>query len=116
MNSVVSVQAIESYFRGQNLGSAGQIEPLYLLNRFDPSQQLHVDIRNLLQEQLGGRLLPFVLRSSPVVSEALAEGMTVMDYAPGAAIAEDYLNLANWIRSISAPAAIALRGARWSEQ
>ncbi len=116
MNSVVSVQAIESYFRGQNLGSAGQIEPLYLLNRFDPSQQLHVDIRNLLQEQLGGRLLPFVLRSSPVVSEALAEGMTVMDYAPGAAIAEDYLNLANWIRSISAPAAIALRGARWSER
>ena len=116
MNSVVSVGAIESFFQNQMAQSNAQSQPLYILNHFDPSQQLHVDVRNLLREQIGNRLLPFVLRSSPAISEALAEGMTVMDYAPGTAIAEDYLNLANWIRSLSAPAAVAPRGVRWSEQ
>lgn len=116
MNSVVSVGAIESFFQSQMAQSNAQSQPLYVLNHFDPAQQLHVDVRNLLREQIGNRLLPFVLRSSAAVSEALAEGMTVMDYAPGTVIAEDYLNLANWIRSLSAPAAVAPRGARWSEQ
>ena len=116
MNSVVSVGAIESFFQNQMAQSNAQSQPLYVLNHFDPSQQLHVDVRNLLREQIGNRLLPFVLRSSPAVSEALAEGMTVMDYAPGTVIAEDYLNLANWIRSLSAPAGLVHRGARWSEQ
>ena len=116
MNSVVSVGAIESFFQNQMAQSNAQSQPLYILNHFDPSQQLHVDVRNLLREQIGNRLLPFVLRSSPAISEALAEGMTVMDYAPGTVIAEDYLNLANWIRSLSAPAAVAPRGVRWSEQ
>ena len=116
MNSVVSVGAIESFFQNQMAQSNAQSQPLYILNHFDPAQPLHADVRNLLREQIGNRLLPFVLRNSPAVSEALAEGMTVMDYAPGSVIAEDYLNLANWIRSLSAPAAVAPRGVRWSEQ
>ncbi len=116
MNSVVSVSAIESYFQNQIAQSNAQSQPLYVLNHFDPAQQLHLDVRNLLRERIGNRLLPFVLRSSSAVSEALAEGMTVMDYAPGTVIAEDYLNLANWIRSLSAPAAAAQRGVRWSER
>ena len=62
----------------------------------------------MLQQQLGDRLLPFVLRRSSAVSEALAEGMTVIDYAPGSAVAEDYWNLAGWLRSLSAPAARAV--------
>ena len=116
MNSVVSVGAIESYFQSQIAQANAQSQPLYVLNHFDAAQQLHLDVRNLLREQIGNRLLPFVLRSSSTVSEALAEGMTVMDYAPGTVIAEDYLNLANWIRSLSAPAMVAQRGVRWSER
>jgi hypothetical protein len=42
--------------------------------------------------------------------------MTVMDYAPGSPVAEDYMNLAGWLRSLSAPAAQAFRGVRWSER
>ena len=116
MNSAVSVGAIESYFQNQIAQANAQSQPLYVLNHFDPAQQLHLDVRNLLREQIGNRLLPFVLRSSSAVSEALAEGMTVMDYAPGTVIAEDYLNLANWIRSLSAPAMMTPRGVRWSER
>ena len=50
------------------------------------------------------------------VSEALAEGMTVMDYAPNSTVAEDYGSLAGWVKSLSAPASTGYRGVRWSER
>jgi cellulose biosynthesis protein BcsQ len=119
MNSVVSVNAIESVFSGPTFSAPGgaaeqNIKPIYLLNQFDASMPLHIDVREILQDQLGDRLLPFVVRWSPAVSEALAEGMTVFDYAPNSSVAEDYLRLANWFRSVSA-AAGDYRGVRWSE-
>ena len=119
MNSVVSVGAIESFFRNNGTGvntGGKQILPYYLLNQFDYSLPLHLDVREILREQIGDRLLPFALRRSPAVSEALAEGMTVMDYAPSAVVAEDYANLAGWVRSLSAPATQSYRGVRWSER
>ena len=91
------------------------VHPRYLLNGFDASQPLHLDVREVLRQQLGDRLLPFVIRRSPAVSEALAEGMTVMDYAPETAVAGDVLNLASWLRTLAAPAP-GFRKARWSEQ
>ena len=117
MNSVVSVGSIESFFRN-NAGpeNGKQIMPYYLLNQFDYSLPLHLDVREVLREQIGDRLLPFALRSSPAVSEALAEGMTVIDYAPNSIAAEDYSNLAGWVRSLSAPATQNYRGVRWSER
>jgi cellulose synthase operon protein YhjQ len=119
MNSVVSVSAIESFFRNSAGGqdSTGKpISPFYVLNQFDYSLPLHLDVREILRDRIGDRLLPFALRRSPAVSEALAEGMTVMDYAPSAVIAEDYANLAGWVRSLSAPATQTYRGVRWSER
>ena len=70
----------------------------------------------MLQQQLGDRLLPLVLRRSSAVSEALAEGTTVIDYAPGSAAAEDYMHLAGWLRGFAAPATVAHAGVRWSER
>ncbi len=119
MNSVVSVSAIESFFRNHGAGiytGGKQILPFYLLNQFDYSLPLHLDVREILREQIGDRLLPFALRRSPTVSEALAEGMTVIDYAPNAVVAEDFASLAGWVRSLSAPAQQSYRGVRWSER
>lgn len=119
MNSVVSVSAIESFFRSHGAGiytGGKQIMPFYLLNQFDYSLPLHLDVREILREQIGDRLLPFALRRSPSVSEALAEGMTVIDYAPNAVVAEDFGSLAGWVRSLSAPALQSYRGVRWSER
>jgi len=119
MNSVVSVGAIESFFRHSGNTGGKQILPYYVLNQFDYSLPLHLDVREILREQIGDRLLPFALRRSPAVSEALAEGMTVMDYAPGAVVAEDYAHLAQWVRSLSAPATQSSQSygsVRWSER
>jgi cellulose synthase operon protein YhjQ len=116
MNSVVSVSAIDAFFE-RHAGAAGKSAlPYYVLNQFDPSLPLHLDVREVLREQLGDRLLPFALRRTPAVSEALAEGMTVMDYAPNSTVAEDFGSLAGWLKSLSAPASGTFRGVRWSER
>ena len=116
MNSVVSVSSIDAFF-DRNGGTPGAPKlPHYVLNQFDSSLPLHLDVREVLREQLGERLLPFVLRRTPAVSEALAEGMTVMDYAPNSVVAEDFSSLAGWVKSLSAPATTSFRGVRWSER
>ena len=116
MNSVVSFSSIDSFFQHNGNTSSKSSLPYYVLNQFDPSLPLHLDIREVLREQLGDRLLPFVLRRAPAVSEALAEGMTVMDYAPNSTVAEDFGSLAGWVKSQSAPASSTYRGVRWSER
>ncbi len=117
MCSVVSVSSIDAFFEHNHNGNPGKPAlPYYVLNQFDPSQPLHLDVREVLREQLGDRLLPFAVRHTPAVSEALAEGMTVMDYAPNSAVTEDYASLAGWVKSLSAPASTTFRGVRWSER
>jgi cellulose synthase operon protein YhjQ len=116
MNSVVSVSSIDAFFE-HNSNPAGKPSlPFYVLNQFDATLPLHLDVREVLREQLGERLLPFALRRAPAMSEALAEGMTVMDYAPGSTLAEDFATLAGWVKSLSAPATTSYRGVRWSER
>ncbi|HUD12414.1 MAG TPA: cellulose synthase operon protein YhjQ/BcsQ [Terracidiphilus sp.] len=116
MNSVVSVSSIDSFFERDNNSAGKPVLPYYVLNQFDASLPLHLDVREVLREQLGQRLLPFALRRAAAMSEALAEGMTVMDYAPGSTLAEDFNTLAGWVKSLSAPAAANYRGVRWSER
>jgi cellulose synthase operon protein YhjQ len=116
MNSVISLQTVERYFDGIDDADGRMLRPFYVLNQFDASLPLHLDVREVLRRQLGDRLLPYVVRRSPAVSEALAEGMTVVDYQPEGSVAEDYLNIAKWIRSISAPATPGFRTTRWSER
>jgi cellulose biosynthesis protein BcsQ len=116
MSSVVSVGSIDAFFQ-RNVSATGQpIMPFYILNQFDPSLPLHLDVREVLREQMGDRLLPFALRRTPAVSEALAEGMTVVDYAPNSTVAEDFGALAGWVKSLAAPATTGFRGVRWSER
>lgn len=116
MNSVISLAHVEKFFAGMIDADGRAVQPFYLLNQFDASLPLHLDVREVMRQQLGDRLLPFVIRRSPVVSEALAEGMTVMDYAPDAPVAGDYMNFASWLRMQSAPAASGFKTARWSER
>jgi len=116
MNSVVSVSSIDAFF--QHNGSPGikPTLPYYVHNQFDSSLPLHLDVREVMREQLGDRLLPFSLRRAPAVSEALAEGMTVIDYAPNSTVTEDFGSLAGWVKGLSAPASSSYRGVRWSER
>lgn len=116
MNSVISLQMVEKFFAGINDSEGRPLQPYYVINQFDTSLPLHLDVREVMRRQLGDRLLPFVIRRAPAVSEALAEGMTVVDYAPDAPVAEDYLNLATWLRTVAAPATAGFRNVRWSER
>jgi len=116
MNSVVSVTSIDAFFDHNGGTAAVHSLPHYVLNQFDSSLPLHLDVREVLREQLGDRLLPFVLRRAPAVSEALAEGMTIIDYAPNSTVAEDFASLASWVKSLSAAATTTFRGVRWSER
>jgi len=116
MNSVVSVSSIDAFFQHNGNAAGAKVLPYYVLNQFDASLPLHLDMREVLRERLGDRMLPFALRRTPVVSEALAEGMTVMDYAPSSTAAEDFEHLAGWIKSLAAPASSSYRGVRWSER
>ena len=116
MNSVVSVGSIEAFFQHHAREGSKPVQVHYVINQFDPSLPLHLDVREVLREQLGDRLLPFAIRRAPAVSEALAEGMTVMDYAPNSHVAEDFGSLAGWVKSLAAPAGTGYRGVRWSER
>jgi cellulose biosynthesis protein BcsQ len=116
MSSVASLGSLEAFLASVDGPDGGRSEPLYLLNQFDASSPLHLDVREMLRQQLGDRLLPLVLRRSSAVSEALAEGMTVIDYAPGSAAAKDYWDLAGWLRSLAAPVTLGYSALRWSER
>ena len=115
VNSVVTASAIDSFFQRQGGASGIQSTVFYVLNQFDSSLPLHLDVRGMLQERLGDRLLPFTLEHSPAVNEALAEGMTVIDYAPDAQITANFTNLAKWLETVLAPAKSNSSG-RWSER
>jgi cellulose synthase operon protein YhjQ len=116
MNSVVSVSSIDAFFEHNSSSNGKPSLPFYVLNQFDGSLPLHLDVREVLREQLGERLLPFALRRTQAMSEALAEGMTVMDYAPNSSLADDFTTLASWVKNLSAPAITSYRGVRWSER
>jgi cellulose synthase operon protein YhjQ len=101
MNSVVSLQMLEGMFAGITGSQGRAILPFYVLNQFDAAFPLHLDIRDIFRRLLGDRLLRVAIRRSETVGEALADGTTVLDYAPGSAVAQDYLEIARWLRSVS---------------
>lgn len=116
MNSVVNTGFIDCVFHRKGNTPGISSEVYYVLNQFDLSLPLHLDVREVLRERLGDRLLPFALHRTPAVSEALAEGMTVVDYAPVSHAAEEFNSLAAWLRARYAPAGAAARGTRWIEK
>ena len=116
MNSVISLHAVERVFQSIADRDGRPLLPYYVLNQFEPSLPLHLDVREVLRRQLGDRLLRFVIRRSQAVSEALAEGMTVVDYAPEAQVSQDYMDVASWLRSVSPPAKAEYASQQWSQR
>ncbi|MBL8212403.1 MAG: hypothetical protein JNK87_16935 [Bryobacterales bacterium] len=71
---------------------------LFLLNKFDASVSLHEQVRVWLGRKLGNRLLNLTLRRTDEIAEALADGVTVLDYAPDSAISDDLRCLRDIVR------------------
>ena len=53
MNSVISLQAVERLFRGIVDSDGRPVLPFYLLNHFDATLPLHLDVREVLRRSLG---------------------------------------------------------------
>ena len=53
MNSVISLQAVEKYFHGVVDSDGRPLQPYYVMNQFDASLPLHLDVREVLRRQLG---------------------------------------------------------------
>ena len=100
LHSVVRLRTIERLFQGRD-AAFGRTTPYYLLNKFDSSLALHVDLRNWLAQETGDRLLPIAIRRSDEVTQSLAEGLTVADYAPNSGITQDFHALADWLSAVS---------------
>jgi cellulose synthase operon protein YhjQ len=115
-SAVATLQAVDAAFRTRQEHQGEPVQPYFLLNQFDPTLPLHQDVRQMLARTFGDRLLPLVVHRSPLVGEALAEGLTVLDYAPTAPSVEDIQRLAGWIRGLAPAGATSFRGVRWSER
>jgi cellulose biosynthesis protein BcsQ len=74
--------------------------PYLLLNQFDQSDPLHTEIRSRLVNCYPHRLIPIAIRRDRQVPAALAEGMTVIDYAPESSASEDIALLCQWFRAL----------------
>jgi cellulose synthase operon protein YhjQ len=114
MDSVIRLEATEKLFAAIRGKDGSSLLPYYVLNHFDASLPLHLDIRSVLRRRLGDRLLRFTIRSSPAIAEAVADGMTILDYAPEAGVAQEYRDIAAWLANISPPRSIDVADSRWS--
>jgi cellulose synthase operon protein YhjQ len=101
LNSVLGLMNLESELLPHRESASPVNGPYYVLNKFDASLALHRNIRSSIEQLLGDRLLPFTIRRSDAVPEALADGMTVIDYCPEADIVEDFVRLADWVREMA---------------
>ncbi len=91
--SAIGVGKLMRFFKGH---PNQPVSPSFLINKFDSARALHQEMRSRLHEQLGDLLLPVMIRRSDDIQDALAAGMTVIDYAPGTAVAQDFQRLAEW--------------------
>jgi hypothetical protein len=96
----VAVPDLSSLARVQktkhNLDASGATgSTICVLNRFEPSMPLHLEILGWYRESFRNLI---VIRESSLVSEALAEGTTVVDWMPDAPVADDFLNLFTAVR------------------
>ncbi len=98
VRSTLRVRPILDVFQNLSAKTGAHLEPVFLLSKFDHNVTLHTDLRKWLGDQLKSRLSPIVIRRSDEFSEALAEGETIIDYAPNSGASEDFYRLAEWLQ------------------
>jgi cellulose synthase operon protein YhjQ len=101
LHSAIGVEKLEQFCHQQQAGAGDEVVLYYVLNKFNPARALHLEIRQQLHQQLGERLLPISIQRSDEIAEALAAGKTVVDYARGAPVVQDFVRLSQWIDSIA---------------
>jgi cellulose biosynthesis protein BcsQ len=96
LSSVLGIEKLDKYLHQVK----PSVRPVYILNKFDPTQPLHSEIHDWLAGHSRDHRV-ITLRRTDEVSEALAEGVTIIDYAPASGIAEDYVRLGETVRELT---------------
>ncbi|MBV8549743.1 MAG: hypothetical protein JOY54_00460 [Acidobacteriaceae bacterium] len=97
---LVGLQSIETLLNGQETNVGKGLLPHLLLNAFESSNPLHLEIQDRIATRFKDRLIPVTIRRDPHVSDALAHGLTVLDHAPGSPVTEDLFRFAEWLRAL----------------
>jgi cellulose biosynthesis protein BcsQ len=116
LNSIMSIprcEANNAALRGER--GLDVPLPVYVSNKYDEASERERMGRELIAKEIGDRLLPISIRRSADVTEAIAQRMTVVDYAPESEITKDLYQLAVWLQQ-AAPAVLRAKSVgRWSE-
>ena len=117
LNSIMSIPRVEAHNNSMRTvhGLTDLPKPLYILNKLDAASKREQHGRELISQQTGARLLPFAIRRSPEIGDAIAGRMTVADYAPESEIAKDFIQLASWIKKAAPVTEPVTHRGRWSE-
>ncbi len=94
-----SLLRLATALEGLRRTAAEPVRPLMLLNRFEPSNDLHVEVRRQLSQRFGELLLPFVIESDDAFPRCLAAGGPVTELEPESRAAEGIETLVEWIRN-----------------
>jgi len=100
LRTACRIDPILKRLRALNEECGAQMPTYLLLSQFDSNIRLHCEFAKWVKDEFGPMLLPVALRRANEVSEALADGQTVIDYAPNSGIAHDFRTLAAWIRQL----------------
>jgi cellulose biosynthesis protein BcsQ len=116
LNSLLTVQRIESRVLAARRRGLKIPSPFYLFNKFDEKNLMEMDAHGLAIRHCRERLLPFTIRRSVHVAEAISNRMTVVDCAPQSEVTRDCQELALWLRSVAPVVENAAAPVRWSER
>ncbi len=93
VSSLVGARALKRILREKASG----VQMVCVLNKFDSSQALHLEIRGWFEENFD-RVV--TLSRSDLLNEALAEGLTVVDWRPQSEPTADFLRLTKTIQDL----------------
>ena len=92
--SFVTIPTMQAMLRMHTAQVQGFSSHWFLLNRMNNSRVLCRDVADALSVELGEQLAPVRIHFDPVVEEALASQMPVLQYAPQSVTSHDFVTLA----------------------
>ena len=116
LNSLLTVPRIESRILAAQRRGLKIPSPFYIFNKYDEKSLMETEAHELAVRRCSERLLPFTIRRSVNVAEAIHDRMTVVDCAPQSEVTRDCQELALWLRTVAPVSQDALEPVRWSEQ
>lgn len=98
INALVTVERTEQALRASD--TPPTLGAWYLLNQFDATRDLHIQVHDVLRQRLGERLLSFVIPLDNAVQEALANGQPPQIYRSVAPFCQGVERLRMWLEPI----------------